>query len=67
MRRGPFFIPNNCSKVSLEAEEAVEAEDDFITLQVGCTLYSQNVVQEKMFSWSNNLDIFFSTFCPVAE
>ena len=28
------------SKVSLEAEEAVEAEDDFITLQVGCTLFS---------------------------
>ena len=68
MRHGPFFIPNNCSKVSLEAEEAVEAEDDFITIQVGCTLVcTQDVVQEKMFSWSNNLDIFFPTFCPVTE
>ena len=28
-------------------------------------LCTQDVVQEKMFSWSNNLDIFFPTFCPV--
>ena len=29
-----IFISRICSKMSLEAEEAVEAEDDFVTIQV---------------------------------